>query len=221
MFDFASTTARWHALDRAAKIEIGLSYLFRLLLLAGLVTAGIQGLWLMAFTIFLGLLCTFLPSLLNRNYLLTLPTEFEFLLTLFVYASIGLGEYAGFYTTFWWWDLVLHSGAGFGLGLVGFLILYSFYAKGMLRMHPLLIVVFSFAFSLALGVLWEIFEFSMDHIFLTTMQKSGLMDTMSDLIVDAMGALLISWIGYLHLKHCHCKGKMGIVDTLIHRFMHS
>jgi hypothetical protein len=32
------------------------------------------------------------------------------------------------------------------------------------------------------------------------MQKSGLLDTMADIIVDTMGALLISIIGFLYAK---------------------
>ena len=37
---------------------------------------------------------------------------------------------------------------------------------------------------MTIGVIWEIFEFTMDHVFDLTMQKSGLPDTMTDLIVD-------------------------------------
>ena len=86
-------------------------------------------------------------------------------------------------------------------------------------MSPLLIALFSFTFSLALGALWEIFEFSMDQIFLTNMQTSGVVDTMWDLIADALGAFSMSVIGFLHLKHCHGEEKRGIAHGLIHRLI--
>ena len=215
----SSVTARWASLDRGAKIEIVLSFLFRLSMLVGLVATILRFQWPMVFVIFLGLLSTFLPSLLQKNFFRNLPSEFELLFTLFVYGSFYLGEHEGFYGKFWWWDKVLHSGSGIGLGLVGFLFLYSFYTKGTLQISPFLIALFSFTFALALGALWEIFEFSMDQIFSTNMQTSGIVDTMWDLIMDALGALSMSIIGYLHLQHCLYKRDKGIVHGLIHRLI--
>jgi hypothetical protein len=40
----------------------------------------------------------------------------------------------------------------------------------------------------------------MDSLFGINMQKSGLPDTMWDLIVDALGALLVSIVGYFYLR---------------------
>ena len=51
-----------------------------------------------------------------------------------------------------------------------------------------------------MGALWEILEFAIDQTFGTTMQKSGLVDTMWDLIVDGLGALTISILGYGYLS---------------------
>ena len=44
------------------------------------------------------------------------------------------------------------------------------------------------------------FEFAMDQLFGMNMQKSGLVDTMWDLIVDGFGALIISIAGWGFLK---------------------
>ena len=76
---------------------------------------------------------------------------------------------------------------------------------------PGFIAFFAFMFALGMGALWEIFEFSMDKIFGMNMQKpmfgdySGLTDTMYDLIVDAIGALFISVLGYGYLKKAKAK----------------
>ncbi|MCK9165562.1 MAG: hypothetical protein M0P45_07035, partial [Candidatus Cloacimonas sp.] len=74
--------------------------------------------------------------------------------------------------------------------------------------------LFSFCFGLMVCTLWEIFEYGVDCIFGVDMQKArnleliygtfdtrlGVKDTMKDLIVDTIGALVVSLIGYFHLK---------------------
>jgi hypothetical protein len=55
----------------------------------------------------------------------------------------------------------------------------------------------------------------MDSFFSLNMQSSGLVDTMWDLIVDTIGAGVISLLGYFYLK----KGKSLIFDRVIHRFV--
>jgi uncharacterized membrane protein YjdF len=68
------------------------------------------------------------------------------------------------------------------------------------------VAFFAFCFALAVGALWEIFEFAMDGLLGMNMQKpflgdpSGLADTMWDLIVDALGAMAIALSGSLYMK---------------------
>jgi uncharacterized membrane protein YjdF len=75
-----------------------------------------------------------------------------------------------------------------------------------LHMTTGFIAVFAFTFAISIGTIWEVFEFAMDQVAGTNMQKemfndsSGLSDTMWDIIVNAFGALFISLIGYLYLK---------------------
>jgi uncharacterized membrane protein YjdF len=75
-----------------------------------------------------------------------------------------------------------------------------------MSMKPGFVAFFAFLFAVGIGALWEIFEFSMDKTFGTNMQKpmlgdpSGLTDTMWDLIVASVGALVISVFGYVYLK---------------------
>ena len=71
-------------------------------------------------------------------------------------------------------------------------------------MSPAFVALFTFCFALALDVLWEIYEFTVDALFQTNMQKyaleggealtgqAALQDTMGDLIVDFIGALAIA-----------------------------
>lgn len=166
--------------------------------------------------LFLGpvtLIATFLPAFFEKNYRVFIPPEFEFLVTIFLYAAIFLQE---FYTKFIWWDKLVHTASGILLGFVGFIILYVLYVEGKLDMRPSLLAMFSFAFALALGGLWEIFEFSVDTLAGTNLQK-GLNDTMVDLIVDAAGALFTSILGYFYIKK-RTLG-VGIFSGMVDKFV--
>ncbi|PIN88939.1 hypothetical protein COU57_06885 [Candidatus Pacearchaeota archaeon CG10_big_fil_rev_8_21_14_0_10_32_14] len=137
---------------------------------------------------------------MERGYKIDLPIEIELIIIIFLYSSIFLGHVRSYYSLFWWWDIVLHTGSGIALGLIGFLIVLSLQRTEKIKAKPSLIAILTFSFALAMGALWEIFEFAMDQILKTGMQRYGLVDTMWDLIVDSLGALLASFVGYFYLK---------------------
>ena len=185
-----------------AKRHMRLTLAIRMVLAGSAVVAALLGQWDTAvITAAIGLV-THLPAMLGRRYRISLPSGFELLAVLFVFGSLFLGEVRGYYTRFWWWDALLHTGAGFLLGILGFLLVYALNQRGLADLHlkPSFIALFSFAFSLALGALWEIFEFGMDQVFGMNMQKSGLVDTMWDLIVNVIGAAAIALLGYGWLR---------------------
>jgi len=111
-----------------------------------------------------------------------------------------LGELANFYELFWWWDVVLHFSSAIAFGCIGFIILFYLNRTNKISSKPFWIALFSFSFAVSIGVIWEIFEFSMDQIFGMHMQKSGIVDTMWDLIVDAIGALISVAAGYAYMQ---------------------
>ena len=77
-----------------------------------------------------------------------------------------------------------------------------------------MIALFAFSLAAASGGIWEIFEFCMDQAFGLNMQKSGLVDTMGDMMVNNLGALFSSLIGYIYLK----SGEVSLLNTFIQRF---
>ena len=79
------------------------------------------------------------------------------------------------------------------------------------------VAFFAFCFAVAMGATWEVFEFVMDQLFGFNMQKSGLMDTMSDLIVDVFGALIGSLAGYAYLKGRQAAGLQRLIGEFIER----
>jgi uncharacterized membrane protein YjdF len=190
------------------KVHQTITILLKLTLLIGVTLALYQGRYQAAVETLAILCITFLPLLLGKRYNVRIPHEFELLAIVFIYASLFLGEVHGYYARFWWWDIVLHTGSGFLLGVLGFLLVYVLNENDNVNLDlaPGFMALFAFAFALAFGALWEIFEFTMDHLFGLQMQKpmfgdpSGLTDTMWDLIVDAIGALIITILGYGYLR---------------------
>lgn len=189
-------------MHRSNEIHKWLTLFLQLTLLVGAFLAVAQGRWLAAVSTVGIIIVTFLPLMIGRRIAVQIPPEFEVLAVVFVYASLFLGEVHGYYVRFWWWDAILHIGSGFLLGILGFLLVYVLneHENVDLHMRPHFVALFAFMFAVGIGALWEIFEFAMDQLFHLNMQKSGLVDTMWDLIVDTVGALFISLLGWSYLK---------------------
>ncbi len=193
-----------------------------LLLGAGLLVW--QGRYQAAVETVLIIIITFLPFILGRRFQVKIPPEFDCLAVVFVYASLFLGEVHGFYARFWWWDVVLHTGSGFLLGVLGFLLVYALNEKKEIEldMKPKFVALFAFVFALGMGAIWEIFEFAMDQLLGLNMQKpmfndpSGLTDTMWDLIVDGIGAAVIAFLGWGYLQ---TKGSESFLESWIDDFI--
>ena len=112
---------------------------------------------------------------------------------------------------------MLHTGSGFLLGIFGFLLVYALNEEEHIELHmkPGFVALFSFVFAVATGAVWEIFEFAMDGLFCWNMQKTGLTDTMLDLIVVTLGAVFISLPGYFYRR----KGEEYFRDYWTDRFI--
>lgn len=124
----------------------------------------------------------------------------------------------GFYVRFWWWDVALHTASGFLLGILGFVLVHVLNEKEDIELHmkPGFVALFAFMFAVGLGAIWEIFEFAVDGLFGMNMQKSGLRDTMWDLIVDAVGALMISVLGFGYISN---RGNESFLEEWIRHFI--
>lgn len=182
-----------------------------------------DGQWLSAVLVALIMAVTLAPLLLRERIPIHIPSEFQLLTILFVFAALFLGEVRNFYERIWWWDIALHASSGLLLGILGFLLVYALNENKHVDLHmrPRFVALFAFSFAVAIGAIWEIFEFAMDRIFGTQMQKpmfgdpSGLTDTMWDLILDALGALTISLLGWWHMVH----QKQSFIDNWIQKFI--
>jgi uncharacterized membrane protein YjdF len=182
------------------KILLGFTYCIRLLILIEAATAAWNKNLLLLFISIGILIITFTPSFIAKNLKINLPIEFEFLVFVFITGALFFGEIYKFYFRFWWWDIFLHALSSILLAFGGYLIVYIMYTQKKIRTKPRFVALFSFCFAVAIGALWEIVEFIVDISFGMNMQKSGITDTMSDLIVDTAGALAVSIAGFFYLK---------------------
>lgn len=181
------------------RIELIIAAVLQISILVVTVGALIERQWLGAFSGSVVLLLTFAPALIERHLRVPLPVELTLITCLFLYASFALGEVRDFYEKFWWWDLALHGVAALTIGIIGFLGIYVFYMTHRIQIAAGWIATITFALAVSLGTLWEIFEFLMDWNFGLNMQKSGLIDTMTDLMINAVGAGIAAVIGYFYV----------------------
>jgi len=209
--------------DPAVRLRRGVTVLVGIVMLADLVLTITGGQWLNAFVPVVIMCITLAPVLLGERLPVHIPAEFQLLALLFSFASLFLGEARSYYYRFWWWDIMLHVSSGLLLGILGFLLVYVLNEnrRAQLNMRPRFIALFAFTFAVGVGTLWEIFEFAMDRLLGLTMQKpmlgdtSGLTDTMWDLIVDTLGALVISVLGWWYMHH----GNESFIELWIKKFI--
>jgi hypothetical protein len=163
------------------------------------------------------LVLTFGSDLIEKNRKIDIPDILEMVIVVFIYAGIFLSVQFNLYYTFFWWDDLLHILSGVIIGFIGFIVVYKINYKYSMDISPFLVALFSFSFAVTLGVIWEMLEFFVDTFTGSAHQKwdlpeteimmgrayqgSGLRDTMSDLIVDSIGAFITSLITYHMYKY--------------------
>lgn len=210
--------------NKKQKLELNeiISWIVRILLILVMVKSIFSKNYMNSFVAFLTFVMTFYPSILRKKFRVYLPSTLQIIITLFIFAAQFLGEIHDFYYKFPWWDNMLHCISGSILGIIGFMFVY-FLNKTHIKktkLSPFFVSLFAFCFALSIGVFWEIFEFASDRILGLNMQKfrmpgeDGLVDTMTDLIVDTIGPFIITMIGYIYMKDENkmLKKKVNIED---------
>lgn len=209
--------------DRAARVHRWIVRAVSAVMIFDMALLVAEGLWMSAFLVLTILLIILAPTLLRERLPVRIPAEFLAAALLFSFAALFLGEVRDYYRRVWWWDIALHGSSGLLLGILGFLLVYVLNESRRmdLAMRPRFVALFAFLFAVSVGTLWEIFEFAMDQLAGTTMQKpmlgdlSGLTDTMWDLIVDALGAAAVSILGWWYMS----RGAKSFFEPWIAKFI--
>jgi hypothetical protein len=199
------------------RIELTIALVLQIGIFFITISAVLERQWLGAFSGSIVLLLTFTPALIERQLRVPLPVELTLITCVFLYASFALGEVRDFYEKIWWWDLALHGVAALTIGIIGFLAIYVFYMTQRIKVAAGWVATITFALAVSLGTIWEIFEFLMDWYFELNMQKSGLVDTMTDLMINAVGAAVAAVIGYFYVRDEDSSYGRRIIRTFVDR----
>lgn len=177
-------------------------YGMRALVLVAAMLFFFEGNWAAALNTFFIFLLMLLPSFLRQKYRLQEAYAIDFGLVTFLFLTLFLGDIGAFYEHVPFWDKFLHLQSGLVLGASGFVIVYLLneYKRDELHLSPAFLSIFAIVFSLAIGTIWEIFEFSADTISSSPYWQHSLTDTMWDLIADFIGALIVSIPGYFWMR---------------------
>lgn len=162
----------------------------------------------------LGIIVIHIPSLLAHKFKFEIPFFLYIAYIIFLYCSIFLGEAQSFYYKIPHWDTILHAMSSLMLGFFGFMFITILNRDEhtLMRLSPFFVSLFAFCFAVTIGAIWEVYEFTMDGLMGFNMQKHStangvpleghlaLVDTMKDIIIDAIGAFSASLMGYIGLK---------------------
>jgi hypothetical protein len=202
-------------------VYITLTLLIQAVVAIGLIAFVWRRDWENTFLTVLVLGLTLLPTFLFRRYRVYIPPEFQLVAASFVFLSLFLGSAAGLYHYFWWWDILLHTGSGFLLGIIGFLALFLLNQTDRIPagIRPAFLCFFGVTFAVFLGVLWEIFEFAIDLLVPGQNMQSGetgVGDTMLDLIVDLLGAVIVGLMAWAYTR----TGRYSFIADGVRKFIH-
>ena len=245
---------------RRHPVTAAVYFILRLIVVGMLVLNLLEGDYESAFICGLSLVLFLLPAFFEKRFRVDIPSVMEVVILLFIFGAEILGELQNYYGQYPYWDTMLHTANGFICAAFGFSLIdiLTRNKQEKFRLSPLYVSLVAFCFSMTVGVLWEFFEYGMDVLFLTDMQKDtvirslasvsltgdgavtvlrdisavtvngqplltegyldiGLHDTMADLFVNFIGAVIFSVLGYFYIRH-RGKGRSGrVLNRLLPR----
>jgi hypothetical protein len=175
------------------------SSILRITLWILLIISFLRSDWVWVFGCALCILLSFTPSILERDFQITLPWQLDFLISLALFLHIG-GGVLNLYKTIPGYDILTHFVSSVLVGFLAFVIIYILdkHWEG-LQMDVYAMGFFVVISAMAMGVVWELFEWSADLIF-GSHEQWGLQDTMKDLLVDTIAGIFIAIIGVTLVK---------------------
>lgn len=112
---------------------------------------------------------------------------------IFITIAMLLANLFDMYAVIPYLDKIEHFLSGIILFFVGQFILNKIAkAHGMNHLPIRMMIWFSFYFAAAMAGLWEIYEFTVDHLFGLRSQNGSLTDTMTDMICGTISAIATS-----------------------------
>lgn len=145
----------------------------------------------------LTIILTFYDVFVEKILKIKLENNLKISIILFIFSAQCLGTALGFYGKFLCWDTMLHTLSGVIFFFVGETVIKQLNnTLADSNINKKTIIAFGVCFSLATGVVWELFEFFVDTFLGQNMQvakgfvgQDAIKDTMIDLISVTLGTV--------------------------------
>ena len=143
----------------------------------------------------------FLPMIIERIFKIKFPAFFNISLYVFFIFAVFIGTFMDIYSVFRHCDSILHGSSAVLFGLLS-MCLVCVWFKNNDDISPIFLLIFAFCFSLAIEAVWEIYEYTVDAIIVgynaqryivdgvELVGRAALYDTMKDIILGTIGALI-------------------------------
>ncbi|WP_339106304.1 hypothetical protein [Haloterrigena salinisoli] len=167
----------------------------------------VYGIWTQQLSLFINatvaLAITFIPAVLGRDYGIPIEPGLALWITSAVFLH-ALGS-IGFYGIIPSWDTLTHTLSATVVAAAGYTTLRAIHLHATaIHLPSWAMFIFTLVFVLAMGVIWELLEFFTDQGALLfgldpVLAQHGINDTISDLLFNTVGALLVATWGTAYL----------------------
>ncbi len=175
-----------------------LSYSLKIVMIIFLIISIWKLHWIWIFGCTLAIIVSFIPTILKRNYQITLPLILDILITITLILHV-VGGLLGAYGIIYY-DTLTHFVSSFLVAFLAFVIIYILdeYWEGMVmdKYAMAFVVIIT---TVAMGVVWEFNEWITDIIF-GTHEQWGYTDTIKDLFIDMLAGIVMAAIGVNMIK---------------------
>ncbi len=175
-----------------------LSYILKIIMIIFLIISIWKLHWIWIFGCILALIVSLIPTILKRNYQITLPLVLDILITVALVLHVGGGLLGAYGISYY--DILTHFVSSFLIAFIAFVIIFILdeYWDG-LKMDKYAMAFVVIITTIAIGVVWEFNEWITDLVFGTS-EQWGYTDTLKDLFVDTIAGVLMAFIGVSMIK---------------------
>ncbi|BDZ70234.1 hypothetical protein [Methanobacterium petrolearium] len=153
------------------------------------------------------------PWFFTKNRICVVPVDIEILFLIVIFFELIMADAYSFYSRVPYYDKFMHLLISSIVGLVGMMIIYTFYALGKLQASTGVMFTLIVLITMGMGAGLEMAEYFYDQAlypvighYLPTgltqgsMVASPLADTMEDLFIDTLGGILGAAVGIIIIK---------------------
>jgi len=175
-----------------------LSYILKVIMIIFLIISiwKVHLVWI--FGCILALIVSLIPTILKRNYQITLPLVLEILITIALILHVGGGLLGAYKIPNY--DTFTHFISSFLIAFIAFVIIFILdeYWDGI-KMDKYAMAFVVVITTIAMGVIWEFNEWITDLVF-GTYEQWGYNDTIKDLFIDMLAGIAMAIIGVSMIK---------------------